>query len=147
LLVFDIDIRGGKTELAAELLAFDDGAEGRIVAAEQGGGLGEVAAGDRFANERAADDFTVDFQWGHAIHGKIVLLAHFHEQVDVAFPFVAKIPSVTDRDAAKWACSVNELLDEIAGGCFCRLGGERAGQQAGDADLSEDNLLMARAAE
>ena len=49
-----------------------------------------------------------------------------------------------DIDAQR-AGGADELLDEVASGCLSSLGGEGAGQQAGDAVLSEDELLMARA--
>jgi hypothetical protein len=39
------------------------------------------------------------------------------------------------------------LLNEIARWCLGGFCGERAGQQAGNADLREDELLMTRAAE
>jgi hypothetical protein len=50
----------------------------------------------------------------HAIHGEIVLLPHLHEQVDVAFAFVAEIPGVADRDAAQWSGGLHQLLNEIS---------------------------------
>ena len=76
-----------------------------------------------------------------------MLLPHFHEQVDVAFAAMAKAPGVAHGDAAQRTRRADELLDEISRRCFGGLGGERAGQQAVDAGLGEDELLMARAAE
>lgn len=147
LLVFDIDIGRGETELATEAAAFDDGAENGVGAAEKSRRTGKIATRDRFTDERAADDEAVDFQRRHAVHGEIVPTSHFHEQVDVTFAIVAEIPGVAHGDAAQRPRRLNDLLDELTGGRLGRLRGEWTRQQKPDASLGQHELLMTRPTE
>jgi len=54
---------------------------------------------------------------------------------------------MTDRNATERSAGRDELLDECTRRRPCGVLSEWAGQQAGDADLIEDELLVPQAAE
>ena len=56
----DVEVGGGKPDLAAEVITVDHAAGDRVRAAEQGAGLGELSVGDQFPDPGGTDDGVIE---------------------------------------------------------------------------------------
>jgi len=140
LLVVCAQIRGGKAEGAAELVAAHDCAEDRVVAAQQQGGASEVACLDGTADGGAGDDFAIDLDGGDADLVETEAVAHLAEHFEIAGTAAAEAPLVADADFAQRAAGVVQCEDEILGrrgGEFWGEGDDEDGLDAEGADEAE----------
>lgn len=129
------------------MLAFNDRAENGILSAEEARSASEITSGNGLANERAAHHLAIDAYRGNAIDGKIMMPSQIHQEVNVSLTSMAEGPGMTDRNATERLAGRDELLDESARWRPCGVLSEWTGQQTGDADLIEDELLVPQAAE
>ena len=113
-------VRGGKTERAAQLIPANDRPENGIVASQQGRGAGEIAGLDGAADRGAGDDLTVHLHGRHADLIEAELIAHAAEQFEIACPSAAKAPLVTHADFPQGPARGAQLENE----CLRRRGGE-----------------------
>ena len=137
LLVVGAEICRGKAEGFPDVIALDDGAEDRELAAEQPSGVIQIAIFHRAANERAADDFAIHFHRRHTDFGEAKLCAELFEEREVAGAAFAKRPLEADADFAQRPRSRDQGADEVGG--FSR--GE------GLVEWDEENVRDAEAAD
>ena len=111
-----VEICGGKTELLANAISFDDPAGNRVRPSEHLARGIEIADANGFANARAADDLTVQRHGGQSVNGEPEFAAESFEQRDIAAAFVAKNKIRTDAKALDFSQIARQVADESFAG-------------------------------
>src|SRR5882724_8506986 len=158
----DVEIGGGKSEFAAELITFYDGTRQRIGTSQHLAGGIEVAGADGFADAGAADGLAIEGNRRHSMHGEVEFFTKGFQEADIATPFVAEGEVASHAKALELAEVARKAADEGFAGLFAeravkmnqqqRIGGKGADDaqflgeridQRGDAIGRDDGVGVA----
>jgi hypothetical protein len=108
-----VQVRGGKAELVAELVARDNLGGERIGAAEQLAGGIEVARPDSFADLGAADDLAIQCHGGNTVHREVQFRTERLEQCDIPAPLMAEDEVRANANAVNVAEVAGKLTNKV----------------------------------
>jgi len=86
----NVQVGGGKAELAAQAISADNGSRKRIAAAKHLAGGIEIACLNGFADTCAAHSFAIQRNGRQTMHGKFQFSSELSEQLDITTSFVTK---------------------------------------------------------
>jgi hypothetical protein len=92
-------VRRGKAELMAQMVAGHDTSRHRVGASQHLAGEAQVPPANSFADSGAADGFVIQRNGGQAVHRKSELFAQPPEQTDIPAPLMAKSEIGADAKA------------------------------------------------
>ena len=113
-----VEVGGGKSKLAADLVAGNDGAGEGVGAAEHLAGGIEVPGADGFPDAGAADGLAVEGDGGEVVNGEMEFGSQTVEERDVAPALMSKGELRPHADAVDVAAVADEGADEVLGGLF-----------------------------
>ncbi len=110
--ILDIEVGGGETDLAAELVALDDLTGDGVGTTEQAAGFREQPGGDFFADDGGADGAGVQGDGGEDMGGVMEFAFEVFKELAGARALMSEGEALSDADGGKGVEVLGDLADE-----------------------------------